>query len=132
MKEIDKIALLYVKDKKVLSTRSRGKDAFYFPGGKREGSESDLETLRREIREELSVDVIPGTETLYGIFKAQAHGKAEGITVKMTCYTAEVEGNLAADNEIEEIVWFTYKDREKGSPVDKLIFDDLYEKGLID
>ena len=37
MKLIDKIAWLLIKDGKVLSTRSFGKDAYYFPGGKREG-----------------------------------------------------------------------------------------------
>ena len=30
---IDKIAWLYIKDRKVLSTRSKGKDVYYFPGG---------------------------------------------------------------------------------------------------
>ena len=43
MKEIDKIALLYWKDGKILSTRSKGKDAYYFPGGKREGNETDVQ-----------------------------------------------------------------------------------------
>ncbi len=47
MKIIDKVALLYVKDGKILSTRSKGKDKYYLPGGKREGDEADLETLAR-------------------------------------------------------------------------------------
>ena len=34
---------------------------FYIPGGKREGAESDLQTLLREIREELAVTLIPET-----------------------------------------------------------------------
>lgn len=57
MREIDKVAWILVEDGRVLSTRSRGKDVWYLPGGKREPGESDLETLRREIGEELSVDV---------------------------------------------------------------------------
>jgi len=35
----------------VLSTRSKGKDTYYLPGGKRESGESDLDTLEREIDE---------------------------------------------------------------------------------
>lgn len=128
---IDKIALLYIKDGKVLSSRSFNKDKYYFPGGKREGNESDLETLKREIKEELSVDIIESTASLYGIFEAQAHGKAEGVVVRMSCYTAEFTGELKPANEIEELIWFTYADKEKGSPVDQLIFDDLCSKGLI-
>ena len=74
MKIIDKVALLYVKDGKILSTRSKGKDKYYLPGGKREGDEADLETLAREIREELSVDLVEATARFYGTFEAQAHG----------------------------------------------------------
>ena len=131
MKLIDKIALLYIVDGKILSTRSKGKDAYYLPGGKREGNESDLETLVREIKEELSVDLLTETAKLYGIFEAQAHGKAEGILVKMTCYTAEFSGNLMPASEIEEMKWLATEDMDKISPVDQLIFADLKEKGLL-
>ena len=40
---IDKIALLYIKGGKVLSSLSKGKDKYYFPGGKREAGETDLD-----------------------------------------------------------------------------------------
>ena len=131
MKLIDKIALLYIVDGKILSTRSKGKDAYYLPGGKREGNESDLDTLVREIKEELSVELLTETAKLYGIFEAQAHGKAEGILVKMTCYTAEFEGELRPASEIEEMKWLTTEDMDKISPVDQLIFADLKGKGLL-
>lgn len=48
MELIDKLAWIYIKDKKILSTRSKGKDAWYIPGGKRELGESDHEALFRE------------------------------------------------------------------------------------
>ncbi len=131
MKKIDKIALIYIKDKKILSTLSKGKDTYYLPGGKREESESDEETLIRECKEELTIDINKNTIKYYGTFEAQAHGKAEGILVKMTCYTAEIDGKIQASSEIEEIKWLNYKDIDKISPVDKLIFNDLYKKGLI-
>lgn len=132
MKEIDKIAFIYLKDRKILSTLSKGKDAYYIPGGKRDGNETDEETLIRECKEELTIDIKKDTIKYYGTFKAQAHGKAEGIIVKMTCYEAEFEGNLEADSEIQEVVWLEYKDLDKISPVDKLIFQDLHDKGLLD
>lgn len=131
MKLIDKVAYIFIKDGRILSTRSKGKDKYYIPGGKREGNESDIETLVREIKEELSVDIIESTAKLYGIFEAQAHGKAEGVIVKMTCYTADYSGELKADSEIAEIVWLTTADIEDISPVDKLIFADLNKKGLL-
>lgn len=131
MKTIDKVAWLLLRDGKILSTRSRGKDVFYIPGGKREGNETDLETLTREIREELSVEIVPETVKPYGVFEAQAHGKTEGVLVRMTCCTAEYRGELCPDSEIEEMAWLDCGDADRISPVDRLIFADLRKKGLL-
>jgi 8-oxo-dGTP diphosphatase len=132
---IDKLAWIYVKDGKILSSRSEGKDTYYIPGGKREPKgdrmETDEEALTREVAEELSINVVPGTLKLYGIFEAQAHGKPEGTVVRMTCYTSEFTGELKPSAEIAEIVWLPHEGREKSSPVDQMIFDDLKSKGLI-
>lgn len=131
-KEIDKLAFIFIRDRKLLTTFSKGVDVFYIPGGKREGTETDQEALMREIKEELSVDILPETVKYYGTFRAQAHGKPEGTFVKMTCYTGSFSGELSPSNEIEKIIWVTFSDRDGGSPVDKVILDDLKSKGLID
>lgn len=132
MKEIDKIAFIYLKDGKILSTLSKGKDAYYLPGGKREGSETDEETLVRECKEELTIDILKDTIKYYGTFEAQAHGKAEGVIVKMTCYMANFVGDLKPSSEIQEIKWLDYSNLDvKISPVDELIFKDLFDKQLI-
>lgn len=132
MKEIDKIAFIYIKDGKILSTLSKGKDTYYIPGGKREENETDEQTLIRECKEELTIDIRKETIKYYGTFEAQAHGKAEGILVRMTCYMAEFEGELKPDSEIQEMIWLDYSNLNvKISPVDQLIFKDLYEKGFI-
>lgn len=132
MKTIDKIAWIYIKDKKLLCTRSRGKEKYYSPGGKREQGESDEETLIREVKEEVSVDIKKGTIHYYGTFEAQADGKEDGVMVKMTCYTAEYEGILQASSEIEEINFLDTNDMDKISLAGKLIFEDLKQKGFID
>lgn len=131
MEEIDKITLLYVKDGQILSTLSKGKDTYYLPGGKREKSESDEQTLIRECKEELTIDIKKDTIKYYGTFKAQAHGKTKGIIVKMTCYMADFTGEIRQSSEIQEIRWLNYEDIDIVSPVDKLIFNDLYEKGIL-
>lgn len=131
MNEIDKIAWIQLKDQKILSTLSKGKDTFYLPGGKREAGETDEETLIREIKEELSVEIKRDTIQYYGIFKAQAHGKKEGVFVKMTCYTAQYQGELKPNSEIQEMIWLSEADKDKVSPVDRLILQDLKEKGLL-
>ena len=129
MTTIDKIAWLRLEDGRILSTRSRGKDVWYLPGGKREPGETDVETLVREIAEELAVVVAPGSAVHAGTFEAQAHGHAPGVLVRMTCYAADYEGTLTPSNEVEELAWLTYADRDRVSPVDQLIFDHLRASG---
>ncbi|BCB77491.1 NUDIX domain-containing protein [Phytohabitans flavus] len=125
MAVIDKIAWIHLVEGAVLSTRSKSKDVYYLPGGKREPGESDVDTLVREIREELSVAIAPDSAAHLGTFEAQAHGHATGITVRMTCYTADYAGVLRASSEIEEVAWLTHADRHRVSPVDQIIFDHL-------
>ncbi len=131
MKIIDKIAFLYIVDGKILSSLSKGKDTYYIPGGKRELGESDNDTLIRECKEELDIDIISDTINYYGIFEAQAHGHKEGVLVKMTCYMAKFNGKIKPSSEIKEVRWLTYRDLDIISPVDKLIFKDLHDKWLL-
>jgi hypothetical protein len=65
---IDKVAWIYVVNGKVLSARSKGKDIYYLPGGKRDP--------------ELSVRIKRETVTHLGTFEAQAHDKADGVRVR--------------------------------------------------
>ncbi|GAA4016364.1 NUDIX domain-containing protein [Hymenobacter fastidiosus] len=131
MTSIDKIAWLYLADGQLLSTRSYGKDRYYIPGGKREAGETDEQTLRREIREELTVDLDPASLRYVGTFEAQAHGHPTGLLVRMTCYYAHYQGILQPAAEIEEMVWLTYRHRPEVSPVDQLIFDWLRNQQLL-
>lgn len=128
---IDKLAWINVDQERILSTRSRGKDVYYIPGGKREAGESDTEALIREIREELSVTLILDTTEYLETFQAQAHGQPEGVLVKMTCYTGKYRGRIQAASEIAEVVWLSYADRYRVPPVDQLIFDWLKEKSML-
>ena len=128
---IDKLAWIHLVDQRILSTRSKGKEVYYIPGGKREKGESDVQALLREIKEELTVDLETSSLSSLGIFEAQADGEAPGILVRMTCYTATYTGSLQAASEIEELVWLSYQDMDKVAPVDKLIFTMLKEKGLL-
>lgn len=128
---IDKLAYIHLVNGKLLTTLSRGKDTWYIPGGKREGSETDNEALIREGEEELTVKLRPETIWHYGTFEAQAHGKPEGAIVRMTCYEAEYDGKLQPSSEVEKMAFVDYSWKEKSSVVDGLIFEDLKSKNLI-
>ena len=125
---IDTVAWVHLVNGKILCARPRGKDVFYVPGGKREGTESDLQTLLREIAEELTVALRPGTVRHAGTYQAD---NPDGTVVRMSCYTGEYSGTLAASSEIDELAWFRYADRPLVPPVDQLLFDDLQAAGRL-
>ena len=125
---IDTVAWVHLDNGRILCARPRGKDVFYIPGGKREGAENDLETLRREISEELTVALLPGTERHVGTYQAGVPG---GPVVRMSCYAAGYTGTLAASSEIDELAWFGYADRPRVPAVDQLLFDDLHAAGQL-
>ena len=129
---IDKLAYIEIKDRKVLVTLSQGNDTWYIPGGKREVGETDLQALTREVNEELSLEIIPDSVKIYGVFEARAHGKPEGVFVRMTCYTAKYTGSLKPSSEIERLDWFSYAQKNLCSAVGNLIFDGLKSKNLLD
>lgn len=126
---IDKVAWLYLKDGRVLGTRSAGKDTYYLPGGKREPGETDVETLVREIREELSVEIDAASARHVGTFEAQAHGHEPGVGLRMACYTASFTGEPVASAEIAEIAWLTTADADRVSDMARLVFAHLKERG---
>ncbi|WP_194813604.1 NUDIX domain-containing protein [Nocardia sp. XZ_19_385] len=124
---IDTVAWVRIEDGRILCARPRGKDVFYIPGGKREGTETDLQTLLREIEEELTVALLPDTVAHVGTYEAADNG----LLVRMSCYTADYRGTLAASSEIDALAWFAYADRELVPPVDQLLFDDLVAAGQL-
>lgn len=132
MAEIDKIAFIETRDGQILCTKSKGKSKYYIPGGKREVGETDEETLIREVKEELNVEVQPNTIQYVGTFKAQADGAEQGVIVKMTCYKAEYLGEVEPWSEIEEVRWLNTNHLDIVSHVDKKIFAFFKEKGEIE
>jgi 8-oxo-dGTP pyrophosphatase MutT (NUDIX family) len=131
---IDTVAWVRVDGGRILCARPRGKDIFYIPGGKREGTETDLQALLREITEELTVTLRPDTVRHVGTYEAgqadeEPGGGLGGAVVRMSCYSGDYAGTLAASSEIEELAWFSYADRPRVPPVDQLLFDDLKAGG---
>lgn len=128
---IDKLAWVRIENGAVLTARSRHRDRYYLPGGKREAGETDHEALVREIREELRVELLPATLQPVGAFEAQADGQPAGTTVRMRCFSGDYTGALTPAAEIEEIAWLTYADRGKVSQVAARVFDFLHARGLL-
>lgn len=132
MKIIEKVAWLRIENRRVLFLRSKGRDKFYFPGGKREKNESDMETLTRELKEELGVEFKPETAVRFEAFRAHADAQAEPTIVESIFYMGDVEGRLVPSSEIEELAWLSSKDGNKLTVLGTAVVQRLKEKDLVD
>ena len=128
---VDALAWVRVERRRLLAVRSAGKSAFYLPGGELEPGESDLDALLREVKEELTVSLLPDTLVRQGEYRAAAHDYPAGTTVDMVCYTADFEGDLRAASEIEEVAWLGREDIERCAPAVRLVIEDLSRKGSL-
>lgn len=104
MKTINVVAAVIFKDDKVFVTQ-RGygefKDGWEFPGGKVEPGESPEDALRREIREELEVDINVGDliETIEYDYPA--------FHLSMKCFACTIAGGSPHLLEHEAAKWLT-------------------------
>jgi uncharacterized protein (TIGR00730 family) len=128
---VEALAWVCVQGGRILGVRSRDKDMFYIPGGKRKRGESDFEALAREIKEELSVRLLPETLSLVTVVNAAAHGYPTGTTVRMICYSADHLGDLTPDSEIDEVAWLSAADRGRCAPAAQRVLEAIHRRGWI-
>ena len=95
-------AVIRDADGRVLTVRKRGTRRFMLPGGKREPGEDDLTALARELAEELGVRLLDAAPL--GRFEAPAANEP-GATVRSRAYLATVDGDIATQAEIEDLLW---------------------------
>jgi len=89
---------------RVLVVRKHGPDSFIQPGGKREAGEEALQTLARELREELGVALREGSARALGTFEENAVNEP-GRRVQGAAYLVEVDGTPRVQAEIAELAW---------------------------
>ena len=93
---IDKLALILVRERKQLVARSRGKAAFFTPGGACEGAESDEDALVRECREELTIDIMRDPDEALAYSKRRRTESRRAPWSRMTCcmnFTGELQAS---------------------------------------
>lgn len=129
---IDKVGGIILKDKKILVQRKKNnREECIIPGGKREGNETDFETLKRELYEELDVELL--NAKFIGGFDDIAVFSNEPIHVQT--YIAEIKGKIKCKNEIKEAIWidrnYIEQGIEVGSILGKYVIPQLVKKGLM-
>ncbi|RCK43324.1 DNA mismatch repair protein MutT [Thalassospira profundimaris] len=124
-KTIKTVNWVLQKDGRTLSVRTHGRDRFYLPGGKIDAGETALAALKREIREELGVDLLSETITEIGVFSGHGHNLPDGTIVHMTCFQADYAGTLAPSREIAEMRWLGQEERHLMAPMGQKITSAL-------
>lgn len=135
MPDIHKAGAVIIRDRKVLMTRTRGKDIFVNPGGKLEAGETPAQALIRELREELGIMVTEADFELLGTFHAQAaYDPAKALVMDVFAVHAW-KGEITPQREIEELAWIGTElpdGMQVGSIMQHDVLPLLARRGMID
>ncbi|QIW09346.1 NUDIX domain-containing protein [Francisella sp. LA112445] len=107
-------ALLCVKDGKMLLVRVRDNTIWYFPGGKIDEGETHLQTIIRELDEELNVQIQSSELKYLGEVITDNHDRTDIVSVQ--CYAGDIIQPIQPCAEISEIRWFDLDDTEFMAP----------------
>ncbi|MGW5231551.1 NUDIX hydrolase [Streptomyces nodosus] len=106
---------------RLLLVRTKGRDAFYLPGGKIEPGETHEQALVREVHEELGLRLRPATLEHCATIEAPAHS-LPGIHLRMHCFTGTAHGTPQAGREIAELAWIGIDELERCAPAVQQLF----------
>lgn len=129
---IRKVALALFKDKKLLQVRThRENHVFFTLGGKIEEGESEIECLKREVREEIGCKLEESSIKFLTEFEDVAHGKDARVNIKM--YEGQLIGEPKPGSEVVEIGYFDTQSSKKNlsTIAQRTIFPWLKKHGFI-
>jgi 8-oxo-dGTP pyrophosphatase MutT (NUDIX family) len=123
-----------IKDRKLLVNKSAKYDFYLSPGGKIEAGETPAESLIRELKEELDINLTPAD--FYYLSTAEMPATNEpDKTIRMEIFfVTSWKGEMKPANEIVELKWIdsTYPAEKVGSVIVHHIIPALRAKNLID
>ena len=132
MKTYFKYALCIIRDNRLLALEEADNESYLMPGGRPVPGETYAQTLLRELKEELGIELDTDTLTFIGTFKDMAAGDADA-RVKLELYTGDFRGELIPSAEVKRLVWFGRDDdQSRLAPVTRnKILPALRQKGLL-
>jgi len=87
-----------------------GRNTYIIPGGQPEGTEAPLETLKRELSEELGVKVAIAVP--FGDYEEPS--EFEDAVLSMTVFDVTIEGTPSPQSEIIDLMWISRDYAAKG------------------
>lgn len=108
MQERIRVAAIIVQNEKILLVKGSDKYLeFWTPGGKLESNESELDCLKRELNEELGVNLV---STIFFKEYLSKSPYIENMLTRSKVYLTEISGELKPNQEIKSFVWMSKND----------------------
>ena len=132
MKSETRVVGIIIQNGNLLMLKGKGYKELWTPGGHLEMGESEEECLKRELKEEIGVNLVESK--FFGEYPGRSFYHPERIYNERV-YLATVKGIIKADAEIESFVWFTKEDlAARKYPMigntEKKILPDLIKEGF--
>ena len=132
--DIWKAAGIIIQERKLLVNKSAKYDFYLSPGGKIDPGETPEQSLIRELKEELDIDItLADIEYWFTTEEPAANDPAKILRMEIY-WVRSWEGQIKAASEIEEIKWVdsTYPPEKLGSVIATHIIPRLKKENLID
>jgi 8-oxo-dGTP diphosphatase len=101
-----------------------GRNTYVIPGGRPEGAETQMETLERELEEELGVRVT--SATFFGTYEERS--EFEDVPLVMTVFDVEIEGRPMPQSEIIDLLWIDRRYKERGISIGSVLAKHVIPK----
>jgi len=112
-----RIAAIIIKDKKLLLLKGIGYQELWTPGGKVEPGETDEDCLRREIKEEIGVELFE--MKFFKQYDRMSFYNPEK-RLKQIVYLVKIKGEIKPDAEIESFLRLSREDYDNGKYITKV------------
>ena len=129
----ERVGALIIKDKKLLLvTAENPEHVWWTPGGKAKPGEATEDCLRREVKEELNIEI----DDLEHFISYQGKHVSTGSTVLKVLYLASFKGSINAGAEVTDAGWFSKEDIEHGrikvtEGLERKVIPKLVERELL-